>query len=214
MTALKALGRRKTRHPNPAEELADIPLEQIKPSPDNYRDATRDLEGLAAAIKAVGLEQRLVVRKKGQVKNLSYEIVDGERRYRAIKLLGWKTAPCSIRAYTDRQVLLARLVANEQRADANPLEKAHGYQKLVDDGCSIDEIALQAGKSESTVRQFLSLLKALEETQGGDRERRVAGIDGAVDLFGAEPRDERAVDSLCTRGRFQFARVQPRRQAV
>ncbi|PZA05877.1 MULTISPECIES: ParB/RepB/Spo0J family partition protein [unclassified Meiothermus] len=134
-----------------------LPLALIKPgSFQPRRNFDQEaLEELAASIREKGLLQPLLVRPKGE----GYELIAGERRWRACQLAGLQEVPVVIRDITDREALELALVENLQREDLNPVEEAQGYQRLVEMGLSQEEIAKAVGKARSTVTNAIRLLQ-------------------------------------------------------
>lgn len=118
---------------------------------------------LATSIKKHGLMQPIVVRAAGSGK---YEIIAGERRYRAAVLAGLAEVPVLIRSVSDVQALELALIENIQRADLNPLEEAAGYQRLIDEfGYTQEQLAPVVGKSRSHIANLLRLLKLPESVK-------------------------------------------------
>lgn len=137
-----------------------IPLELIRPNPANPRKAFSgdELEGLAESIRRRGVLQPILVRLVAGTQD-SYEIIAGERRWRAAQIAGVFDVPVSVIEATDRQALEIAIVENVQRTDLNPIEEAQGYQKLcVDFGYSHADLAREIGKSRSHVANTLRLL--------------------------------------------------------
>ncbi len=115
------------------------------------------IEELSGSIKKHGLMQPIVVR---ELKAGSYEIIAGERRFRAAKQAGLTTVPVIIRSVSDGEALELALIENIQRADLNPLEEAAGYQRLMDEfGYTQEKLAPVVGKSRSHIANLLRLLK-------------------------------------------------------
>jgi ParB/RepB/Spo0J family partition protein len=145
--------------PKPAGLGQMIEIAKISPSPFNPRKTfdKDELVGLAESIAAIGVEVPLIVRP---VKRRSghFELVDGERRYRAAKIAKLAQVPAIVRELTDAQVLEAMLVVDVQRTDIDDLERADGIYKLhTDHGVSVEDIASRIGRSVSTVRQLMRL---------------------------------------------------------
>ena len=114
------------------------------------------LEELATSIKTYGMIQPVVVRKNGEY----YEIVAGERRWRAAKIAGLKKIPAIEKKWEDAEAFEAALVENLQREDLNPIEEAESYRRLQDDfGLSQEQISAKVGKSRSTITNSLRLLQ-------------------------------------------------------
>ena len=137
-----------------------VPIEFIRANPQNPRRtfAEADLEGLAASIRERGVIQPILVRAvAGKVD--SYEIIAGERRWRASQRAGLHDVPIVILEVSDREALELAIIENVQRSDLNAIEEALGYQSLADQfGHAQDEIARVVGKSRSHVANTLRLL--------------------------------------------------------
>jgi ParB family chromosome partitioning protein len=138
-----------------------LPLTAIRPSASQPRKrfSQESLEELAASIREKGLLQPLLVRPKGE----GYELVAGERRYRAAQMAGLTEVPALVRDLTDREALELALVENLQREDLSPVEEARGYQTLLEMGLTQEEVARRVGKARSTVANALRLLQLPEE---------------------------------------------------
>jgi ParB family chromosome partitioning protein len=144
------------------------PIEFIRSSPRNPRQTfdETELDELAASIKERGIIQPIVVRPVAAAAD-TYEIVAGERRWRAAQRAGLHTVPIVSLELTDREALELSIVENVQRADLNALEEAKGYAQLASDyGYSHAEIGRVVGKSRSHVANTLRLLALPEHTRG------------------------------------------------
>lgn len=120
------------------------------------------IEELANSIKENGLIQPLIVRKQ----NRNYQIIAGERRYRACKLVGLKTVPCIIKDIDDKQMDTYAIIENIQREDLTPIEEANAYKTLLETyGMSQTELASKVGKKQSTIANKLRLLKLSDEVK-------------------------------------------------
>jgi ParB family chromosome partitioning protein len=142
-------------------ETRRLPLGAIVPNPLQPRRVFSDseLEGLAASIRENGLLQPLVVRPSAGATD-RFELVVGERRFRAVSRLGWEDVPVVVRDATDETLLVLALVENLQREALNPLEEAEGYIALNDRfQLSHADIAKAVGKDRSTVANLIRLLK-------------------------------------------------------
>jgi ParB family transcriptional regulator, chromosome partitioning protein len=149
--------------------LRTVPLDAIDPNPRQPRDAfdQRSLAELAQSLQTVGLLQPIVVR---EVSDGRYQIIAGERRYRAAQLAGFREIRALVRHTNDDQVLTEALVENIHRVDLNALEEAAAYQQLLDDfGFTHEQLAARLGKSRSTITNTLRLLSL-----GADLQRQVA----------------------------------------
>lgn len=144
-----------------------IPVEQIEPNPDQPRRhfAPEALQELADSIKEKGVIQPLIVRRHPQ-KSEFYEIVAGERRWRAAQLAQLHELPVIIREFSDTEVLEVAIIENIQRADLNPLEEALSYRQLMDRfGHTQEKVADALSKSRSHIANLLRLLNLPEEVQ-------------------------------------------------
>ena len=146
--------------PGPASsDLIQLPLNQIKPNPNQPRKQFDEeaLTSLVDSIKAVGILQPVLVR---QTAPSEYEIIAGERRYRAARRAGLATIPAMLRVVDDVTSLEQALVENLQREDLNPLDEAGAYQQLIEDfGLTHDEVARRVGKSRTVVTNSLRLFQ-------------------------------------------------------
>lgn len=142
-------------------EVKNLPTWGIKPSPMNPRKTFDEgaITELAASIKQHGLLQPITVRPKDGV----YEIVMGERRYRAMKSNNAEVIPCIVRDMTDEEALDAMITENLQRQDVDPIEEAFAFGQLVKTGKSIEEIALRFGKSKRFIQERIKLGNLLPE---------------------------------------------------
>ena len=140
-------------------KLQQIPLDLLFRSPYQPRQHfdQEKLQELAESIKSTGLLQPIVVRPHAQNK---YEIVAGERRWRAAQLAGLAEINCLVHQYTDEQVLQAAIVENISRTDLNPIEEAQAYQRLITEFHYLhEEVAALVGKSRVAITNSLRLLK-------------------------------------------------------
>lgn len=146
-------------------EIHLVDSEAIRPNPFQPRTDfnQEEIQGLADSIKAQGLLQPIVVRKKGD----SYEIISGERRFRAMRILEYDKIPCIVKAQaSDREMLELALVENVQRENLNEIEKAYAYQKLLSEcGLSHEEMSKRVGKSRTVITNTLRLLKLPDTIQ-------------------------------------------------
>ena len=149
-----------------APELLRLAVDDIHPNP---RQPRRHLEpeattGLAESIRAQGILQPVVVRPRGEG---GYELIAGERRWRAAREAGLATVPALVRLADDRDTLLLALVENVAREDLSPLEEARAYAVLVDEfECSLGEVAERVGKSKPAVSNRLRLLDLPSDVTG------------------------------------------------
>ena len=144
-----------------------IPLDRISPSPFNPRKNfdTAELDELAASIREKGLVQPILVRPVG-VGGHHYEIVAGERRWRAAQRASLHMMPVIVRSLTDQEALELAIIENVQRTDLNIIEEAGGYRELIDRfGYTQDELGQIIGKSRSHLANTMRLLKLPEAVQ-------------------------------------------------
>ena len=145
------------------DEQRNLPVERLRPG--KYQPRTRmdqdSLAELAASIKAQGIMQPILVRPIDNTPGAErYEIVAGERRWRAARLAGLAEAPVLVRAIPDEQALAMALIENIQRENLNPLEEAQGLQRLVDEfGLTHQQAADAVGRSRPTASNLLRLLQ-------------------------------------------------------
>lgn len=144
--------------------LREIPVGSISPNPWQPRREFKDeaLRDLADSIAASGLLQPVVVRPVGS----RFELIAGERRWRAVQRLGWKTVTAIVREVDDQAALTLALIENLQRDDLSPLDTALGYQQLMSEfGLPQAEVARLVGRDRSTVANTLRLLKLPSDVQ-------------------------------------------------
>jgi len=144
-----------------------LPTAYLRPNPRNPRRAfdSADLDDLAASVREKGVVQPILVRPMADAIN-TYEIIAGERRWRAAQKAGLHEVPVVVHEASDKEALELAIIENVQRTDLNPIEEAHGYQKLIDEhGYSAPELARVIGKSRPHVVNTLSLLKLPEAVQ-------------------------------------------------
>ncbi|QFT58260.1 Chromosome-partitioning protein ParB [Sulfitobacter sp. THAF37] len=149
-----------------------VPIEQISPNPEQPRKrfAQSDLDDLASSIKEKGVIQPLIVRARDDD---SFEIVAGERRWRAAQLAQLHELPVIVRQFSDVEVLEVAIIENIQRADLNAIEEAAGYRQLMDKfGHTQEKMAEALGKSRSHIANLLRLLSlpegVIEMVRSGD----------------------------------------------
>jgi ParB family chromosome partitioning protein len=173
--------------------FAEIPVDAITPNPRQPRQVFEEeaLAELVHSVKEVGLLQPVVVRPVGDDR---YELIMGERRWRATQEAGLVTIPAIIRETRDDAMLRDALLENLHRSQLNPLEEAAAYQQLLDDfGCTHDELASRIGRSRPQISNTLRLLKLSPAVQ-----RRV----GAGVLSAGHARALLAVDNAETQDRL------------
>ncbi|NOT06614.1 MAG: ParB/RepB/Spo0J family partition protein [Gemmatimonadales bacterium] len=145
--------------------LKELPVAAIQPNPYQPRRdfGAAELKELADSIGASGLLQPVVVRSRP---NGQYELIAGERRWRAVQQLGWAKIPAVVKEVDDRALLTLALIENLQRDDLSPLDAAVGYQRLIEEfQVSQQEVARLVGKDRSTVSNTLRLLRLPDQVQ-------------------------------------------------
>ena len=153
-----------------------VPIEKIFPNPEQPRRrfADEDLEDLANSIRAKGVIQPLIVRKRPNGEG-EFEIVAGERRWRASQMAQLHELPVIEREFTDTEVLEVAIIENIQRSDLNPVEEAFGYQQLMDKfGHTQEKLAEALGKSRSYIANLLRLLNLPDTVQDYLKEGKLS----------------------------------------
>ncbi|CEN37654.1 ParB/RepB/Spo0J family partition protein [Capnocytophaga cynodegmi] len=150
--------------------IIELELDFIEVNPFQPRTSfnEEELEGLASSIEELGVIQPITVRKIGFNK---FELISGERRFRASKLAGLKTIPAYVRIADDNESLTMALVENIQRQDLDPIEIALSYQRLIEEiNLTQDQMSKRVGKKRSTITNYLRLLKLAPVIQTGIRD--------------------------------------------
>lgn len=151
-----------------------VKITMIEPNREQPRKDFNEeqLQELADSIKQYGILQPLLVQKRENY----YELIAGERRWRAAKLAGLKEVPVVIREYTKQESMEIALIENVQRADLNPIEEAKAYQRLMQEfGLRQEDIAQRVSKNRATITNSMRLLKLAEEVQQMLSEDRITG---------------------------------------
>lgn len=165
------LGEETSRESN--ETLLEIDLDLIKPNADQPRSrfTEANLEELSQSIKANGVVQPIIVRRKGS----EYEIVAGERRWRASQRAGLQKIPAVVKDVSDEKLLELALVENIQRQELNAIEEAKAYKKLIDSvGLTQEMVAGRVGKDRSFIANYLRLLKLPDDIQNLVSEEKLS----------------------------------------
>jgi ParB family chromosome partitioning protein len=184
-----------------------VPIEDIEPNPDQPRRALGDLSDLTASIREKGVLEPLLVRKVGG----RFEIIAGERRYRAAVEAGLGEVPCVIRESSDSEMMELALVENLQRKDLTPFEEADGLRVLAEKYAYTHEaMAEKLGKSRSTITESLSLAAMPEDVRQLCRLADIQSKSVLLQIVRQGSRDKMAalVDRL---GRDGTSRVDARR---
>ena len=170
---------------NVEKGISYININDIKPNKDQPRKTFDEekIDELADSIKEHGLIQPVILRKSGK----GYEIVAGERRWRACRKAGLKEIPCIIKELSDEQNMLIAIIENMQREDLNPIEEAEGISQMVTVfGMTQEQVSKSVGKSRPYITNVLRLLKLPEEVQAlvsegqlsAGHARALAGVSG------------------------------------
>jgi ParB family chromosome partitioning protein len=186
--------------PERARNQRRVPIEYLRPNPRNPRKNFSDaeLEELAASIKERGIIQPVVVRAVRGAKD-AYEIIAGERRWRAAQRAGLHDVPIVPVEATDSEALELAIIENVQRADLNPLEEAGGYQALANEyKHSHEDIAKIVGKSRSHVTNTLRLLKLSEPIKAYINAGKITA--GAARMLIGAPDPEAMAREIVERG--------------
>lgn len=182
-----------TSAPKEGADIVRIPVSLITPNPFQPRMtfSEESLEELTASIKALGLIQPITVRKVGE----GYQIISGERRFRACSAAGMEMIPAYVRTASDQGMLEMAIVENIQRENLDPIETALSYQRLIDE-CSLtqEQMAERISKSRVSVTNYLRLLKLPAKVQH-DLKVGLLSVGHAKVLLGIE--DNAIQEELC-----------------
>jgi len=168
----RGLGALLSSSPESATTTVELSIDAISPNPNQPRKDFNDdgLRDLAASLRQSGLLQPLVVRRIGD----RYQLIVGERRWRAAKLAGFERVPAVVREASDAESLELALVENLLREDLNPIEEAEAYQRLLAEfGWTQEELAQRVGRDRSSIANCLRLLKLPESIQADLRSGRL-----------------------------------------
>ena len=183
-----------SEQPQNRADIMLIPVDMIEPNPFQPRSSFDPdaMEELAESIRTLGLIQPITVRKKSSDR---YQIISGERRFRASKLAGLEEIPAYIRDADDQGMLEMAIVENIQRENLDPIEIALSYQRLIDE-CSLtqEQMATRVGKKRASVTNYLRLLKLPAKVQH-DLKVGMLSVGHAKVLLGIE--DEAIQEKLC-----------------
>ena len=177
------------------EASTEIDIDLIDPNPEQprHRFDPRELESLAASIRANGIVQPIVVRPHAG----RYQIVAGERRWRAAQQAGLRRVPVVIKDIPDEKLLELALVENIQRQELNPIEEANAYRKLIDSiGLTQEQVAERVGKERSLIATIMRLLKLPNDIQRHIVEGKLSLSHGRALLMSEDPKIQRMVAQL------------------
>ncbi|MEW6243815.1 MAG: ParB/RepB/Spo0J family partition protein [Bacillota bacterium] len=184
----------------PEGALCDLDIESIRPNPRQPRQRWDEekLRELADSIREHGVVQPIIVRQRDD----GYELVAGERRWRAARLAGLKTVPAVIRELSEAELTVVSLIENIQREDLNPMEEARAYHRLVTEfGLTQEVLAKRVGKSRSQVANVLRLLSLDRRTQALVEEGKLSfGHARALLAIEEEKRRQQLADRIVKQG--------------
>ena len=172
--------------------IVEIPIEDIYPNANQPRTHfdEKALQELAESIKVLGIIQPITVRKDGA----KFEIISGERRYRASKIAGLKEIPAYVRLVNDQELLEMALVENIQREDLDAIEVALTYQRLLEEiGLTQEALSQRVGKERSTITNSIRLLKLSPDVQQAIRNGDISAGHGRAILSLENPEDQQAL---------------------
>jgi len=184
----RGLGALLSATPGESDSLVDVSIDQIEPNPNQPRKSfeSNALDELAASIRSSGVIQPVVVRRVAD----SYQLIAGERRWRAARQAGLERIPAIIREATDAESLELALVENLLREDLNPIEEAEAYRSLLAQfGWTQEELAQRIGRDRTSIANALRLLRLPDELQEDLRAGRLT-MGHARALLALGTRDE------------------------
>lgn len=205
MTTRRALGRGLSallpeRTPQTGEELLELDIERIIPNIEQPRATFHEgrLEELAQSIRENGLLQPIVVRRHGE----GFQIIAGERRWRAAQRAGLHRIPAVVRDVPDDRILELALIENIQREDLTPIEEALAYRRLMEElGLTQEMVAARLGKDRATIANAVRLLRLPPDIQKLIEERQLSpGHARALLALDSETLQRRVVESVIERG--------------
>ena len=190
-------------------KLLKISLIQANPSQPRKRFSDEELKELSESIKQFGVIQPLLVKKQGPI----YEIIAGERRFRAAKLAGLTEVPVLVRSYDDKLSREVSIIENIQREDLNAVEEALAYQSLISEyDLSQEELAERLSKKRTTITNSLRLLKLEEEILNYIREGKLKEGHGRALLAIPERKKRLALARECVEKKLSVREVEKRSQ--
>jgi ParB family chromosome partitioning protein len=190
------------------DAINEVAIKDIEANPWQPRSEFDEeaLNELAESIKQIGIIQPITVRK---LENGKYQLITGERRFRASKLIGLKTIPAYIRLADDQNMLEMALVENIQREDLNSIEVAIGYQRLIEE-CNFtqENLSDRVGKKRSTISNYLRLLKLPAEIQIGLRNGEISMGHARALINLEDPEDQQYVYEEAVKGDMSVRKVE------
>lgn len=193
--------------PSPTEGLLHVDIDLIDPSPFQPRTRFREeaLGELSRSIRASGIVQPLVVRRVGE----RYQLIAGERRWRAAQRAAMSRVPAVVRDVRDEMALEMTLVENLQREDLNPIEQARAFQRLIDEfHLTQEEVAERTGKDRATIANSIRLLRLEEPILELLEDGRLTAGHGRALLAIAEPKERIALARRIARGGMTVRQVE------
>lgn len=170
----------------------EVDIDLVEPNPEQPRTrfADKALDELAQSITANGVVQPIVVRQHGG----RFQIIAGERRWRASQRAGLRRVPVVVKEVSDDKLLELALIENIQRQELNPVEEANAYRKLIDNiGLTQEQIAERVGKERTLITTLLRLLKLPDDIQALIEEKKLTAGHGRALLLCADPNIQRKV---------------------
>lgn len=170
--------------------IVEVSIEDIYPNPSQPRTYfdEKALAELAESIKTLGIIQPITLRKDGD----KFEIISGERRYRASKIAGLETVPAYIRLVNDQELLEMALVENIQREDLDAIEIALTYQRLLEEiGMTQENLSQRVGKERSSITNSIRLLRLSPEVQDAIRSGEISAGHGRAILSQEDPQKQK-----------------------
>jgi ParB family chromosome partitioning protein len=182
------------------DEVREISLDELRPNPYQPRKNFDEqaLKELASSIKEHGVFQPIIVKKSIK----GYEIIAGERRYRASKLAGLETVPAIVRDFSDEEMMEIALLENLQRENLNAIEEALAYKSMIDKlGLTQDELAVKVGKSRSHITNMLGLLRLPDEVKDMVTDKKLSmGHARMISKLEDESKMKEMADKIYTEG--------------
>ncbi len=196
----------------PAAGYRELPVDQLEPNPQQPRSeiSPENLAGLAASIETHGLIEPIVIRERAE----RFQIIAGERRWRAARQAGLERVPVVVREVADDDLGLLALIENLQRENLNPIEESLAFRRLADEtGLTHEEIAAEVGRSRTAVTNALRLLDLDPEVRGFVESGRLRAAAGRA-LLGLARDDQRRLAREIMRQDLSVREVERRVRAL
>ena len=200
--------------PSGSKDLFNAPIEDVHPNREQPRRTFDEeaLAELAASIQEIGVLEPILVRKRSAG---GFEIIAGERRWRAAQRAGLKQVPVFVRELSKKESFEAALVENLQREDLNPIETAYAFQRLIEEhGHTQDSIAQRIGKDRSTVANAIRLLKLPKDVLGMVEEGRLSEGHGRAILSAPDVGTMQRIARLAVEKSFSVRETERRARAA